>query len=77
MELLVVTCVVVGGTSISGGKGTIVGSLIAVLLLGLVPMVLTYIGAPAEWRMAIQGAFILLAVLADHIVRGHKTGEPE
>lgn len=75
MELLVVTCVVVGGTSISGGKGTILGSLVAVLLLGLVPTVLTYINAPSDWRMAIQGAFILIAVLADHLVRGHAAEE--
>jgi rhamnose transport system ATP-binding protein len=66
LELLVVTCVVVGGTSIRGGRGGILGTLLAVLLLSLVPTALTYIGAPPQWRMAIQGAFILIAVLADH-----------
>jgi ribose/xylose/arabinose/galactoside ABC-type transport system permease subunit len=66
LELLVVTCVVVGGTSIRGGRGGILGTLLAVLLLSLVPTALTYIGAPPQWRMAIQGAFILVAVLADH-----------
>lgn len=67
MELLVVTCVVVGGTSISGGTGTVWGTTIAVLLLAMVPTVLTYVGAPPQWRMAIQGGFILVAVLADHL----------
>ncbi len=66
LELLVVTCVVVGGTSIQGGRGRITGTLLAVLLLTLVPTALTFIGAPPQWRMAIQGAFILAAVLADH-----------
>jgi ribose transport system permease protein len=66
LELLVVTCVVVGGTSIRGGRGGILGTLLAVLLLSLAPTALTYIGAPPQWRMAIQGAFILIAVLADH-----------
>lgn len=66
LELLVVTCVVVGGTSIQGGRGRITGTLLAVILLTLVPTALTFIGAPPQWRMAIQGAFILTAVLADH-----------
>lgn len=69
LELLAVTCVVVGGTSISGGRGTIVGTLIAVLLLSLVPTALTFVGAPPQWRLAIQGAFILAAVLADHLAK--------
>jgi ribose/xylose/arabinose/galactoside ABC-type transport system permease subunit len=69
MELLVVTCVVVGGTSIRGGRGTIAGTLLAVLLLSLVPTALTYVGAPTQWRLAIQGCFILVAVLADNLMR--------
>ncbi len=68
LELLVVTCVVVGGTSIRGGRGTIGGTMLAVLLLSLVPTALTYIGAPPQWRLAIQGAFILAAVTAEHFL---------
>ena len=70
MELLVVTCVVVGGTSVSGGTGTVAGTVLAVLLLATVPTILTYVGAPPQWRLAIQGGFILAAVLADHLFRG-------
>jgi ribose/xylose/arabinose/galactoside ABC-type transport system permease subunit len=72
MELLVVTAVVVGGTSVSGGTGTVAGTVLAVLLLAMVPTVLTYVSAPPEWRLAIQGAFILAAVLADHLFRGRR-----
>jgi ribose/xylose/arabinose/galactoside ABC-type transport system permease subunit len=68
LELLVVTCVVVGGVSILGGRGTVVGVLLAVVLLELVPTTLTYMGAPPQWRLAIQGVFILAAVLADQAV---------
>jgi ribose/xylose/arabinose/galactoside ABC-type transport system permease subunit len=71
LELTVVTCVVVGGTSIRGGRGGVFGTLLAVLLLSLVPTALTYIGAPPQWRLAIQGAFILVAVLADHFTHAH------
>ena len=75
MELLVVTCVVVGGTSVSGGTGTVAGTVLAVLLLAMVPTILTYVGAPPQWRLAIQGAFILAAVLADHLFRGRRGRE--
>ena len=72
LELLVVTCVVVGGTSISGGKGTVAGSVLAVLLLSSIGSVLLFLrlGESATyWEQAIQGAFILAAVLADHLAR--------
>lgn len=71
-ELLVVTCVVVGGTSISGGMGTIVGSLLGVLLLGAVRTFLIFLRLgemSTYWERAIQGAFILTAVLLDHLAR--------
>jgi ribose/xylose/arabinose/galactoside ABC-type transport system permease subunit len=71
-ELLVITCVVVGGTSISGGRGTVLGSVLAVLLLGAVGnmLIFLHLGLSATyWERAIQGAFILAAVLADHISR--------
>lgn len=76
-ELLVVTCVVVGGTSISGGKGSIVGTVLGVLLLSIIGTVLIFLklGQQATyWERAIQGAFILLAVLADHLVVSKKKG---
>jgi ribose/xylose/arabinose/galactoside ABC-type transport system permease subunit len=69
-ELLVVTGVVVGGTAISGGRGTVIGTALALLLLGLVRTVLVFLklGESATyWERAIQGAFILAAVLLDHV----------
>jgi|LSQX01.1.fsa_nt_gb rhamnose transport system permease protein len=71
-ELLVVTCVVVGGTSVSGGKGTLAGALLGVLLLGIIRTVLIFLRLgemSTYWERAIQGAFILLAVLLDHLAR--------
>ena len=71
-ELFIVTAVIVGGTSISGGKGTIVGTILAVFLLSLVRPVLIFLKLGPEatyWERAIQGGFILLAVLADHFAR--------
>jgi len=68
----VVTCAVVGGASVSGGRGTILGALLAVLLLGMVRTVLIFLRLgemSTYWERAIQGAFILVAVLADHLAR--------
>jgi ribose/xylose/arabinose/galactoside ABC-type transport system permease subunit len=77
-ELLVVTCVVVGGTSISGGKGSIAGTLLGVLLLSSVSTVLIFmkLGTNATyWERAIHGGFILAAVLIDHLTSHPAAGE--
>jgi ribose/xylose/arabinose/galactoside ABC-type transport system permease subunit len=69
-ELLVVTCVVVGGVAISGGQGRLIGVLLAVVLMTMIRPVLTFmdIGEAGEkWTRAIQGLFILLAVVADSL----------
>jgi ribose/xylose/arabinose/galactoside ABC-type transport system permease subunit len=69
-ELLVVTCVVVGGVSISGGRGTLVGVILAVLFMTMVRPVLTFLDvgeAGEKWTKAIQGLFIVLAIMSDTI----------
>jgi ABC-type sugar transport system ATPase subunit/ribose/xylose/arabinose/galactoside ABC-type transport system permease subunit len=71
-ELLVVTCVVVGGTSISGGRGSVIGSVLGVMLMGIIATVLIFLRLgemSTYWERAIQGAFILVAVLVDHLAR--------
>ncbi|MGD9854979.1 MAG: ABC transporter permease [Planctomycetaceae bacterium] len=76
-ELLVVTCVVVGGVSISGGRGRLTGVVLAVVLLTMVRPVLTFLDvgeAGEKWTKAIQGLFILLAVITDTIVSRHSAG---
>lgn len=76
-ELLVVTCVVVGGVSIAGGRGKLAGVLLAVLLMTMVRPVLTFmdIGEAGEkWTRAIQGLFILLAVVVDSVVSRQTRG---
>lgn len=65
LELKTIAGVVVGGAAIAGGRGTLLGTLIGVLLLGFIGPALTYAGVSAFWEKAIQGAIILAAVLAD------------
>jgi len=70
LELLVITCVVVGGVSISGGTGTLMGVFLAVLLLSIQKTFLIFLKLGpgwAYWDKAIQGALILTAVLLDHL----------
>jgi rhamnose transport system permease protein len=65
LELQVIAAVVVGGVAISGGRGTLVGPLLGVLLLATIRSALVFLGAEAHWDKAIQGAIILLAVASE------------
>ena len=71
-ELVVIAAVIVGGTSIQGGRGSIIGTVLAVAMLGIISTVLIFLrlGESASyWNQAIQGGFILLAILGDHFYR--------
>jgi rhamnose transport system permease protein len=65
LELEVIAAVVVGGCAITGGRGTITGTLLGVLLLGAIGPGLTFLGVSAYWERALQGGIILAAVAAD------------
>ena len=65
LELKVIAAVVVGGTSITGGRGSIAGTVLGVALLGMIGPALTFLGVSAYWERAIQGAIILTAVAID------------
>lgn len=67
LELQVIAAVIVGGTSISGGRGTILGTVLGVLLLGAIGPALVFLGINAYWERALQGAIILAAVAVDAV----------
>ena len=69
LELQVIAAVVVGGVAISGGRGTLLGSLIGVALLGSIGRALVFLHVSAQWEKAIQGLIILLAVASDAFSR--------
>jgi rhamnose transport system permease protein len=62
MEMKVIAAVVVGGAAITGGSGTVLGTVLGVILLGSVGTALTFLGVSAYWEQAIQGAIILAAI---------------
>jgi rhamnose transport system permease protein len=67
LELKAIAAVVVGGTAITGGRGTLVGTLIGVALLGTIGTALTFVGINPFWEKAIQGAIILAALASDFV----------
>ncbi|RUL87279.1 ABC transporter permease [Tautonia sociabilis] len=72
LELQVIAAVVVGGVAISGGRGSPVGSLIGVALLGSIGPALVFLGTEPQWEKAVQGLIILLAVATDALDRGDR-----
>ena len=60
-ELDVIAAVILGGARITGGTGTVLGTLLGVLLVTLINSVLILIGVPSTWQKVIIGAFILVA----------------
>jgi len=67
LELKAIAAVVVGGTAITGGRGTMLGTLIGVALLGTIGTALTFAGINPFWEKAIQGAIILAALASDFV----------
>ena len=68
LELKAIAAVVVGGTAITGGRGTLTGTLVGVALLGTIGTALTFIGINPFWEKAIQGAIILAALASDFVL---------
>jgi rhamnose transport system permease protein len=69
LELKTIAAVVVGGVAISGGRGNLWGVFAGLLLLACISPALTHLHVEAYWEKAIQGAIILLAVVADGVRR--------
>jgi rhamnose transport system permease protein len=65
LEMKVIAAVVVGGVAIRGGRGTLTGTLLGLVLLAMIGPALVFLGINAYWERAIQGAIILTAVALD------------
>jgi rhamnose transport system permease protein len=69
LEMKIIAAVIVGGVAVSGGRGTLVGVFLGLLLLACISPALTHLHVQAYWERAIQGGIILLAVVGDGIKR--------
>lgn len=68
-ELEAIAAVVIGGTSLSGGKGTIIGTVIGALIMSVLTNGLRILSVPQEWQTVVVGFVIILAVYADILRR--------
>jgi ribose transport system permease protein len=66
-ELIAIAATVIGGTSLTGGKGTILGTLIGTVILGIVGNALNLWGVASFYQTVIIGSIVLIAVLADKL----------
>jgi ribose transport system permease protein len=65
LELPVIAAVILGGTALGGGRGTVVGTVLGVILLGIINNGLTLRSVPYVWLFVVQGCALLLAVVID------------
>ena len=60
-----IAAVVLGGTSMSGGAGKITGTILGILLIGVLNNLLTLLGVSSDMQMIFKGAIVLVAVILD------------
>lgn len=69
LELRAIAAAVVGGAAVSGGRASMLGMLLGVVLLSIIGPALVFLGVQPQWERVIQGLIILIAVGADVSVR--------
>jgi ribose/xylose/arabinose/galactoside ABC-type transport system permease subunit len=74
LELTIITASVVGGVSILGGVGTVIGSTLAAVLIAEIASALVFTDVSPYWIRAVQGALILITVIADILRRRRMAG---
>ena len=68
-ELEAIAAVVIGGTSLSGGRGTVLGTLIGALIMSVLTNGLRILSVAPEWQTVVTGVIIIAAVYADQMRR--------
>jgi ribose transport system permease protein len=72
VELRVISAVVIGGASLAGGEGTILGALLGVVLMNLISNGLNLLGINPYWQSIVIGGILILAVASDVLSRRNK-----
>lgn len=68
-ELDAIAAVVIGGTSLSGGEGSILGTIIGAFVISVLTNGLRILSVPQEWQIVVTGGIVILAVYADTLRR--------
>lgn len=69
LELTVIAAVVIGGTNVTGGSGSVLGVVLGAFLLGSINVALSVLGISETWQQLVYGVVILAAVIFDTIVQ--------
>jgi ribose transport system permease protein len=72
LELKVITAVIIGGASLAGGEGTVIGAFFGSLLMAMIVNALTLLGVDVYWQTFVSGATLLIAVLIDRLGKVRK-----
>ncbi len=67
--LVVIAAVIIGGTPLSGGYGTVIGAVIGMLIIQVISSGIIFFGIDATWSTFVTGAVIVLAVALDQLVK--------
>jgi ribose transport system permease protein len=68
-ELLAITAAIVGGTALTGGRGTVVGAALGALVIAVISSAIVQFGITANWSVFVTGVLIIAAVALDALVR--------
>ncbi|MEP0322294.1 ABC transporter permease [Bauldia litoralis] len=68
-ELLAITAAIVGGTALTGGRGTVVGAALGSLVIAVIGSGIVQFGIAANWSVFVTGVMIIVAVSLDSLVR--------
>ncbi|CAN5551696.1 ribose ABC transporter permease RbsC [soil metagenome] len=71
--LAVVAAVIIGGTPLSGGWGTVLGAVIGAVIIQVISSGIIFFGIDAKWSTFVTGAVIVIAVALEHVVRRQRS----
>ena len=75
-ELQPIAAVVLGGASIFGGRGSVLGTVLGAVLIALINYSMVLLGVPTAWTQVVVGAFLLLGISAQLLRRRRPSVHP-
>jgi len=72
-ELQVIAAAVIGGVSLTGGRGTVMGAVLGAMIIGLIQNALVLLQVPQYWQQAFIGGIIILAAIVDIVRQRRKS----
>ena len=77
MELTGIAAAVLGGCSLLGGQGSIIGIILGCAVLRVLLNAIILLDIPSTWEMVVTGVVIMLGVMFDSFIKGRKKGAKE